>query len=99
MAAAPAMSYTLDLVREAQPGDERVEAHGATMFVEAKAVLFLLGTEMDFEQDAAPHRLRLPQPQPGGILRLRRERQLEAGGAGRGLIPPSYAAAVDADFS
>ena len=27
-----------------------VEAHGATVFVEAKAVLFLLGTEMDFEQ-------------------------------------------------
>ena len=44
------MSYTLDLAREAQAGDERVEAHGATVFVEAKAVLFLLGTEMDFEQ-------------------------------------------------
>lgn len=46
------MSYTLDLAREAQPGDERVEAHGATVFVEAKAVLFLLGTEMDFEKTA-----------------------------------------------
>lgn len=44
------MSYTLDLAREAKPGDERVEAHGATVFVEAKAVLFLLGTEMDFER-------------------------------------------------
>lgn len=44
------MSYTLDLAREAQPGDERVEGHGATVFVEAKAVLFLLGTEMDFER-------------------------------------------------
>ena len=44
------MSYTLDLAREAQPGDERVEAEGATVFVDAKAVLFLLGTEMDFER-------------------------------------------------
>lgn len=44
------MSYTLNLAREAQAGDERVEAHGVTVFVEAKAVLFLLGTEMDFEQ-------------------------------------------------
>ena len=35
------MSYTLNLAREAQ---------GVTVFVEAKAVLFLLGTEMDFEQ-------------------------------------------------
>ena len=44
------MSYTVELARDAMPGDERVEAHGATVFVEAKAVLFLLGTEMDFEQ-------------------------------------------------
>lgn len=44
------MSYTLNLAREVQAGDERVEAHGVTVFVEAKAVLFLLGTEMDFEQ-------------------------------------------------
>ncbi len=44
------MSYTLDLAREALPGDERVEGYGATVFIEAKAVLFLLGTEMDFEQ-------------------------------------------------
>ena len=45
------MSYTLDLAREAQPGDERVEAEGATVFVDAKAVLFLLGTEMDYKAD------------------------------------------------
>ena len=45
------MSYTLDLAREAMPGDERIEAHGATVFVEAKAVLFLLGTEMDYKID------------------------------------------------
>ncbi|MBS1164096.1 MAG: iscA [Proteobacteria bacterium] len=44
------MSYTVDLAREALPGDERVEGHGATVFVEAKAVLFLLGTELDFER-------------------------------------------------
>jgi iron-sulfur cluster assembly protein len=44
------LSYTLDLAREARPGDERVEAYGATVLVEAKAVLFLLGTEMDFER-------------------------------------------------
>lgn len=44
------MSYTLDLAREVKPGDERVEAHGATLLVDARAVLFLLGTEMDFEQ-------------------------------------------------
>lgn len=44
------MNYTLDLARAAEPGDERVEAMGATVFVGAKAVLYLLGTEMDFER-------------------------------------------------
>ena len=44
------MSYTLDLAAEARPGDERVDAHGATVLIDPKAVLFLLGTEMDFEQ-------------------------------------------------
>ncbi|MBO6757116.1 MAG: Fe-S cluster assembly scaffold SufA [Roseibium sp.] len=43
------MEYTMDLVDEAQPGDDRIEDKGATLFVDPSAVLFLLGTEMDFE--------------------------------------------------
>jgi iron-sulfur cluster assembly protein len=43
------MSYTVDIAAEQQKGDERIEEHGACVLVEAKAVLFLLGTEMDFE--------------------------------------------------
>ncbi len=43
------MSYTVELAGEARPSDERVDAHGATVFVDPKAVLFLLGTTMDFE--------------------------------------------------
>ena len=43
------MSYTLELADGQRPGDERVDAHGATIFVDPKAVLFLLGTQMDFE--------------------------------------------------
>jgi iron-sulfur cluster assembly protein len=44
------MSYTVDLATERRPGDERVDAGGATVFVDPKAVLFLLGTRMDFER-------------------------------------------------
>ncbi|WP_181703709.1 Fe-S cluster assembly scaffold SufA [Chthonobacter albigriseus] len=44
------MSYTMELARETRPSDERVEAHGVTVFIDPKAVLFLLGTEMDFER-------------------------------------------------
>ena len=43
------MSYTVQLAAETRAADERVDAHGATVFVDPKAVLFLLGTEMDFE--------------------------------------------------
>lgn len=43
------MEYTMDLVEEAQPGDDVIEDKGAKLFVDPSAVLFLLGTEMDFE--------------------------------------------------
>lgn len=44
------MSYTMELATDTRPGDERVDAHGVTVFVDPKAVLFLLGTQMDFER-------------------------------------------------
>ncbi len=43
------MEYTVDLAKEADAKDDRVEKDGATVFVAPEAVLFLLGTEMDFE--------------------------------------------------
>ncbi len=43
------MEYTLETVDAARPGDDVVSAHGATVYIDPKAVMFLLGTEMDFE--------------------------------------------------
>ncbi len=43
------MEYAMELVEAAQPGDDLVEIDGARIFVDPAAVLFLLGTEMDFE--------------------------------------------------
>lgn len=43
------MEYTMDLVDESQAGDDVIEDKGAKLFVDPSAVLFLLGTEMDFE--------------------------------------------------
>ena len=43
------MEYTVKGVEAADPKDERIEGHGATVFVDPAAVLFLLGTVMDFE--------------------------------------------------
>lgn len=45
------MEYTMDFVAEPARFDERVEDKGATVFIDAKAVLYLLGTQMDFVTD------------------------------------------------
>lgn len=43
------MAYTLDKVTEPNAADDVVSQHGVTVYVDPKAVLFLLGTTMDFE--------------------------------------------------
>jgi len=45
------MSYTMDYAEGAGPLDEVVEDKGVKIFIEPKAILFLLGTEMDFVRD------------------------------------------------
>jgi iron-sulfur cluster assembly protein len=44
------MSYTMDMADSILPGDEVVEDRGVTILVDPRAVLFLLGTEMDFRK-------------------------------------------------
>ena len=43
------MEYTIDLVEEPKAGEDKVETDGGTVYVAPQAVLFLLGTELDFE--------------------------------------------------
>lgn len=45
------MEYTFEVARETRKGDEIVTEKDATVVVDAKAVLFLLGTELDFKTD------------------------------------------------
>jgi iron-sulfur cluster assembly protein len=45
------MSYTMEIAEQAGPMDEVVEDKGVRILVDPKAVLFLLGTEMDFKVD------------------------------------------------
>lgn len=42
------MSYTMEMARGIEKGDEVVEDKGVRVLIDPKAVLFLLGTEMDF---------------------------------------------------
>ena len=43
------MSYTMNYAEETGPLDEVMEDRGVKIFIEPKAILFLIGTEMDFE--------------------------------------------------
>ena len=44
-------SYTVEYAHDVRPTDEVVEDKGVKILVDPKAVLFLLGTEMDFRID------------------------------------------------
>jgi iron-sulfur cluster assembly protein len=43
------MEYTIDLVTEPNTKDDLIQHAGAKVWVEPSAVLYLLGTQMDFE--------------------------------------------------
>jgi iron-sulfur cluster assembly protein len=45
------MSYTMDYAEGAGPLDEVIEDRGVKIFVDPKAVMFLVGTEMDYKRE------------------------------------------------
>jgi iron-sulfur cluster assembly protein len=45
------MSYTMEYARQIDKADEVVEDKGVRVLIDPKAVLFLLGTEMDYKTD------------------------------------------------
>jgi iron-sulfur cluster assembly protein len=45
------MAYTLDFVETVGPFDEVVENKGVKIVIDPKALMFLFGTEMDFQTD------------------------------------------------
>jgi iron-sulfur cluster assembly protein len=45
------MSYTMDYAEGAGPLDEVIEDRGVRIFIDPKAIMFLIGTEMDFTRD------------------------------------------------
>ena len=46
------MEYTMDWATEARPFDEVIEEKGVKVLIDPKAILFLLGTEMDYQTTA-----------------------------------------------
>ena len=45
------MSYVMEYAKEAKPNDEFIEDKGVKVFVDPGAVMYLLGTEMDYKEE------------------------------------------------
>ena len=45
------MSYVLEYAKEIQPNDEIIEDKGVKVLIDAGAIIYLLGTEMDYKKD------------------------------------------------
>ena len=56
------MSYQLDLAREIEPGAEVVEADGVKLVIDPKALMFVLGTEVDFVKEGLNEAFRFRNP-------------------------------------
>ena len=44
------MAYTMDYINEVSQNDEVIKIEDITLVIDPKAILFLLGTEMDYEE-------------------------------------------------
>ena len=45
------MSYIMEYTKEINPNDELIEDKGVKVFIDSAAVIYLLGTEMDYKKD------------------------------------------------
>jgi iron-sulfur cluster assembly protein len=69
------MSYTMDYAESAGPLDEVVEDKGVRILVDPKAVMFLVGTEMDYQREKLGARFVFTNPN-----------QTEACGCGESVV-------------
>ena len=45
------MSYVMEYTKEVNPSDEVIEDKGVKVFVDSAAIMYLLGTEMDYKKE------------------------------------------------
>lgn len=55
-------SYTVEYAHDVKPTDEVVEDKGVTVMIDPKAILYLLGTEMDFVTEKLTQRFVFNNP-------------------------------------
>lgn len=72
------VGYTVDYVETPIAGDDYVEDQGVTIYVDPKATLFLLGTQMDFETSKLSSGFTFSNPNQVGACGCGESVQLEA---------------------
>ena len=45
------MSYVMEYAKEIKPNEEVIEEKGVKVFIDPKAIMYLLGTEMDYRKE------------------------------------------------
>ena len=45
------MSYTMEYVKKTNPNDEVIKDKGVKILIDPKAIMYLLGTEMDYKKE------------------------------------------------
>ena len=45
------MEYVLEYAKEIKPNDEIIEDKGVKVFIDPSAIIYLLGTEMDYKKE------------------------------------------------
>jgi len=45
------MSYVMEYAKKANPNDEIIEDKGVKVLIDPKAIMYLLGTEMDYKKE------------------------------------------------
>ena len=45
------MSYVMEYAKDIKPNEEVIEDKGVKVFIDPKAIMYLLGTEMDYKQE------------------------------------------------
>jgi iron-sulfur cluster assembly protein len=71
------MSYTMEYAETANPLDEVVEDKGVRILIDPKAVLFLLGTEMDYKVEKLSAQFIFNNPNQTGACGCGESVQLE----------------------
>ena len=67
------LSYSVEYANERKPYEEAIESNGVTVLIDPTAVMFLIGSVMDYRVRHIRIRLHLRKPQCQRHLRLRRE--------------------------